>query len=481
MKAYGARIATLIFLFVFMLSFVKALDLASVAQYKRQPASSDTALQMALDSLQQSGRASCNPNEAYNFLMTRAVGPLKIKPRYVTGKYIDGIDPEFACRLARFLKDYPQFKIKSAYRSVAKQRAICGSGRRGCAPPGGSCHNYGLAVDLKPSMSKAKWNPILAKYKLNVPPDYPLPAVGHVQCIEHQHAGPGKGKIYKNGCSTPCTPGGPAISPYGSGTYANDTPFFTQQRANNTPSFGVGATYPNTQYSSASYEPVQYDYNYEQKELSIEEIEGVEQIGDLNLNYDGEAYNNFDESYMYETDPIFSNNEISIQGTQTILSVNDSNKFNIAEENNEGMQIASDSINANDASYASFVPTKGTFGVLDIVTPYYKNDAYVRQNQAQESAENNSDISYTSTNFQFLIHKGDGKINTSVYNEVAPAIYPNRSEETNYTQRNGYNYYNAQKIENTKSLYRQVTNSAFDVFLNTLVPGFSAFSNLISI
>jgi hypothetical protein len=59
-----------------------------------------------------------------------------------------GLNPEFACRLVNYFKRHPDQKIVSAYRSIAHQARICGSGGKGCAPPGTSCHQYGLAVDV---------------------------------------------------------------------------------------------------------------------------------------------------------------------------------------------------------------------------------------------------------------------------------------------------------------------------------------------
>ncbi len=175
------------------------------------------ALNQAETWLYENGKTSCNPEEAYNFLFTHAGSGVLIKPvKNSEGKYVDGLDPEFACRLYALIKDNPQISIISAYRSVQKQRELCGPKGKphGCAPPGTSCHQYGLAVDLGlPSnlRSRSVFQSVLARYKLHLP----YSANGHVQCVEHQIASHGD-RGDKKGCTFSCVPGGFEIDPNGS-------------------------------------------------------------------------------------------------------------------------------------------------------------------------------------------------------------------------------------------------------------------------
>ncbi len=196
--------------------------------------------------LYENGKTSCNPEEAYNFLFAHANSGVLIKPvKNSEGKYVDGLDPEFACRLYALIKDNPQISIISAYRSVQKQRELCGPKGKphGCAPPGTSCHQYGLAVDLglPSNLSKRSvFQSILARYKLHLP----YSSNGHVQCVEHQIASHGD-RGDKKGCTFSCVPGGFEIDPNGSygkaltpsGGIANDN---TQGGFMETGEFGFG-------------------------------------------------------------------------------------------------------------------------------------------------------------------------------------------------------------------------------------------------
>lgn len=65
---------------------------------------------------------------------------------------IAGLNAEFACRLARFLKASESagynFRISSGFRSSAQQAALYRAKPNLAAPPGGSNHERGLAADL---------------------------------------------------------------------------------------------------------------------------------------------------------------------------------------------------------------------------------------------------------------------------------------------------------------------------------------------
>lgn len=164
-----------------------------------QSAEAVTATPTSQDVLQAAGEslgASCDAAQAYAFLKSRASGSVQLVPSTTgsSGSYRGGIDPELACRMQRFLQARPDIRIISGYRSVAKQRSICGNGRSKCAPPGKSCHQYGLAVDVSKKDSRTRAQ--ARKFGLHYPYSGP-----HIQCTEHRRAG----------CSTstpPCAKGG---------------------------------------------------------------------------------------------------------------------------------------------------------------------------------------------------------------------------------------------------------------------------------
>ena len=124
-----------------------------------------------------------------------------------------GIDPALACRLAKMLQALPNGcnpRINSAYRSASQQASMCGAGRSGCAPPGRSCHQYGLAVDL--TTDCGGWLRRAApQFQLH----FPYSGI-HVQCIEHRGASVGS-------CNRPCN-GGIAINPDLSGIHPPGAP-----------------------------------------------------------------------------------------------------------------------------------------------------------------------------------------------------------------------------------------------------------------
>lgn len=138
----------------------------------------------------------------------------------------DGIDPALACRLVKMLQFADQkgcrTRITSGYRSPAKQAAMCGGGRTGCARAGTSCHQYGLAVDMNgPCLSWLKQ--IAPQFQLiqNQIPGDPY----HFQCAEHRGAS-------RRSCTGPCN-GGVAITP----DFSNMPAPYTDSR--NLPSSGL--------------------------------------------------------------------------------------------------------------------------------------------------------------------------------------------------------------------------------------------------
>ena len=135
-----------------------------------------------------------------------------VVPRQVGNTLVDGIDPALACRLLQFFRAAKACnpKIGSAYRSNSDQAraciGVCGNPNgcsSGCARPGTSCHQRGLAVDITSSCSE-KMSREARRYNLiSRIPGYPNP--NHYQCIEHgRSAG-------VSSCTGPCK-GGLAIT-----------------------------------------------------------------------------------------------------------------------------------------------------------------------------------------------------------------------------------------------------------------------------
>lgn len=162
--------------------------------------------------------ASCNAAQAYAFLKTRVSGSANLVPQLTgssDGSAKGGIDPELACRLQKFLQARSDIRIISGYRSAAYQESLCRRlcGARSCpgrcAPPGGSCHQYGLAVDVNKNDRSTRAQ--ARQYKLH----YPY-SKGHIQCIEHKTAG-------RSSCNFPCAKDGVQITG-GDYTPSADTP-----------------------------------------------------------------------------------------------------------------------------------------------------------------------------------------------------------------------------------------------------------------
>lgn len=135
---------------------------------------------------------------------------VQIEPKNRQG----GIDVSLACRLTKLFEAAGKCaQITSGYRSPELQKSMCGAGRVGCAPAGGSCHQYGLAVDISgPCLEKmAQLAPKFQLVRINIPKD-PY----HFQCAEHPHPGRSPQGERGAGCSTPCN-GGIAITGVGPG------------------------------------------------------------------------------------------------------------------------------------------------------------------------------------------------------------------------------------------------------------------------
>lgn len=142
---------------------------------------------------------------------------VKISPRAGapgTNSLQEGIDSALACRLSKLVQWAVQQgctpKITDGFRNEEDQaqacRSVCGNPAgcpRGCAPPGGSCHQYGLAVDM-PSNCTAKLAAVAGQFGLRGgTAGYPNPI--HFQCIEQTTASCNK--------STPSCKGGLKINP----------------------------------------------------------------------------------------------------------------------------------------------------------------------------------------------------------------------------------------------------------------------------
>lgn len=155
-------------------------------------------------------------SDPYEALRPFVAGGAKVIPTKDGNTLKDGIDPAFACRLSKLFQAMRHCnpKITSGYRGIEDQRRacirVCGNPggcqknqgyNGGCAKPGGSCHQYGLAVDTSSSCA-AQMSAKAREFGLisNIP-GYPNP--NHYQCLEHG-ASAGRGS-----CTGPCNGGLP--------------------------------------------------------------------------------------------------------------------------------------------------------------------------------------------------------------------------------------------------------------------------------
>ncbi len=238
------------------------------------------AYELAMQELQKRGSVSCNPDEAYNLIMSRDAGgrspglALKVKPTLnpQTRMFVDGLDPELACRIAALMKSDPKIKIIYGYRSIADQTAICGASGKahGCAKPGRSCHQRGLAADLSfpKEYSRAYRQLLLSKYKLHLA----YSSGAHVQCIEHK-------KASVSSCNFPCAKDGPSIDPNGSGP--NATQFASQDSFGGVRQNNTSLLQPSYGYDTPSYAN-QSDYNY----TPMESWEGIDTQNEIQNSTD---------------------------------------------------------------------------------------------------------------------------------------------------------------------------------------------------
>lgn len=142
---------------------------------------------------------SC-PSDPYTVLEgMRTSANVKIRPsgsgQTSVSTLKSGIDPVLACRLTKLFEFAKQngcsFQINSAYRNEDDQAracmGVCGNPRgcaKGCSPPGGSCHQYGLAIDVTGSAQCVMWlRRVSPQFQLHFP--Y---SGQHLQCAEHKVA-----------------------------------------------------------------------------------------------------------------------------------------------------------------------------------------------------------------------------------------------------------------------------------------------------
>lgn len=140
---------------------------------------------------------SCSSDPYTTLEAMRASTGVKLRPNASgsVSNLKNGIDPVLACRLTKLFEFAKQngceFKINSAFRDERDQaRActnVCGNPSgcsKGCAPPGGSCHQYGLAIDVSGSGNCVTWlRKVSPQFELHFP--Y---SGQHIQCKEHRVA-----------------------------------------------------------------------------------------------------------------------------------------------------------------------------------------------------------------------------------------------------------------------------------------------------
>lgn len=131
-----------------------------------------------LQAVGESSGATCDVSKAYTYLQSKTSGNgWKVTPNVRDGN--KGLDPEFACRLARFFSATGCGTIFSAVRDRSDTLRACGTlnGRSGCNAYGNSCHNYGLAVDVSGCY---QYKNVMSRYGLHFPYNQT-----HIQCVEH--------------------------------------------------------------------------------------------------------------------------------------------------------------------------------------------------------------------------------------------------------------------------------------------------------
>ncbi len=442
-----------------------------------------SAIDMTYKALYEKGNTSCNPKEAYAYLKSKASSGLKIEPKYVDGKYIDGIDPELACRLYNFLKSYPQFKIVSAYRSKADQAKIC-SGRYGnsCARPGNSCHQYGLAVDVSPAnSSKLHYflQSVLPKFKLHLAYSKPNKPNGHIQCIEHKVAN----RFNKNGCTSPCAKTDSfSIDADGSSSpnagVAGFDPQSYMQQGQNMPyiDYGEGLS-PNQDY----LDPNKYNYNDDYQNYQGDTYDGgsnYDSFEDFDWGFTDSDYytddsvvnSNYETVYTGSMQPFYINHELKEKVESMTQQDTESIPYNSTEPSTSNQYSQGAQNAANDSVY---VTTGG---------------AIIKENKnfQKSAAESILDIVLvrSDSDFALFLHKNTGKIDQDIYNKVPKQNSPLKdTEDFAENVKNALNSWNYKetKQENNFFLdkYKSLLFSSFDVTLNLIVPGFASMSSIL--
>jgi len=365
----------------------------------------DDAYTRAMQTMQNKGAVSCDPNWAYNLILSRATGRVNVRPVSTKGgqEYSMGLDPELACRIAKLMQDNPGVKIISGYRTLAHQQALVRQGKTK-AKPGSSCHNYGLAADLQfPGWSRSKIQRILSKYKLHLA----YHSNAHVQCVEHRVAG----RNSANGCRTPCY--GSAVTITASDGVLQGTP---QLPSSQTPAFSptgfgspTGGTFDNYNYGAQQYVATNYpefdNATYSDSELDVNsESWWSDYIGP-------ESYPEGDGSVLQEDDahtntvpawsPVLGLNNAT---DKTDIHQNTSNNSNIIDISNSARRVPS---------------PNGSYGVLQQES--FNQDI---QPGARDSLldfftvanTQNANYSYTQDNLYYIDSANNGKINQDIYN-----------------------------------------------------------------
>jgi hypothetical protein len=248
-----------------------------------------------------------------------------------------GINSVLACRLLKFFQYAQQnrgcqFRIISAYRSAQHQQSICGAGRPGCAPPGTSCHQYGLAVDISASAQCMSWarqflgqrsaTPGAQQFKLHFPYSGP-----HLQCSENAVAA-------CNASTRGCDGSGNTVSPGPPGT--QPPPGTGQRPPTSGPLGGLGSMFqppppqqcpPGTMMMNGSCMPQQQamtnnPYNYLQPQ-STETSSPLLTSSSTNLNTNTNYNSNFDTGYLNSASSLLNESSTGSTDSGTTTSIAD--------------------------------------------------------------------------------------------------------------------------------------------------------------